>query len=144
MDKNKIIGIAGVIVVVLVAYFLAAGEAPEVKQNLVVEPTSTAPVSETSSGVANKPTSPAVKSKVINIKSAIFTPASLIVKAGTTVTWINNDAVPHTIVSNSGNLLNSGKLVSGKSFSFKFVASGVYTYHCDIHPMMKGAIIVEN
>ncbi len=147
MDKNKIIGVVGVVVVVLIAYFLAASNIPSVKRELIVDsvPTSTAPIGEVVlDGLPNKPSGSAVKNVTVNIKSAIFNPTPLIIKAGTVVTWVNNDAVPHMIVSNSGNLLNSGRLDPGEWFSFKFLVSGVYAYHCNIHPTMKGVVVVEN
>lgn len=144
MDKNKIIGIGGVMVVVLIAYFLAVSNIPSARQNLAIGSAPTVLATEISPDISNKPTNPAISGSVINIKNAIFNPTPLIVKAGTVVTWVNNDEVPHMIVSNSGNLLNSGRLDPGESFSFKFMVSGVYAYHCNIHPTMKGVVIVEN
>ncbi len=80
----------------------------------------------------------------IHIKNFLFDPSILTVKTGTKVTWLNDDFVPHTITSDSGNLLNSSTLSPGQSFSFTFVDSGSLSYHCEFHPMMKGTIIVKN
>jgi plastocyanin len=79
----------------------------------------------------------------VSIKNFAFDPAMVSVKAGTTVTWINNDSVSHTVTSDSGNFLNSATLAPGESFSFTFATPGTESYHCAIHPMMKGTVTVE-
>jgi plastocyanin len=67
------------------------------------------------------------------------------VKTGTTVTWMNNDGAPHTIVSEAGSpaTFSSESLSTGASYSFTFAQPGTYTYHCSIHPSMKGTVIVQ-
>jgi plastocyanin len=76
------------------------------------------------------------------IKDFMFGPASLTVKAGTTVTWVNRDDEPHTIASDSG-LYRSGALDIGNEFQFTFAKPGTYHYVCTIHPRMLGTIVVE-
>lgn len=83
------------------------------------------------------------KASSISIKNFSFSPATLAIKTGTKVTWINDDTVSHTVTSDSGNLLNSGTLSPGQSFSFTFTDTGAVNYHCSIHPMMKGKIVVQ-
>lgn len=78
----------------------------------------------------------------MSIKGFMFTPLSLTVKAGSTVTWTNGDQEPHTVVSQTG-LFRSGAIDTAESFSFKFDKPGTYTYVCTIHPRMVGTIIVE-
>jgi plastocyanin len=78
----------------------------------------------------------------IVIKDFMFGPASVTVKAGTTVTWVNRDDEPHTIASDSG-LYRSGALDTGGEFHFTFDRPGTYHYVCTIHPRMLGTIIVE-
>lgn len=78
----------------------------------------------------------------VQIKNFAFTPAHLIIKKGTTVTWTNADTAPHTVTSDSGKLLDSPTLKTGESFSFTFTAAGSFSYHCAVHPMMKGKITV--
>lgn len=82
------------------------------------------------------------KSAIINIKDFSFNPPTLTIKTGTKVTWVNNDSAPHTVTSDSSGLLNSSTLSQGQSFSFIFADSGSITYHCSIHPMMKGNLTV--
>lgn len=79
----------------------------------------------------------------INVRDFSFNPPMLTIKTGTTVAWVNNDSASHTVTSDSGNLLNSPIISPGKTFSFIFNNPGTVNYHCNIHKMMKGAIIVE-
>jgi plastocyanin len=70
-----------------------------------------------------------------------FQPASLEVPAGTTVTWTNGGAAPHTVTADDG-AFDSGQLAPGASFSQTFDTAGTFTYHCEIHPQMTGTIVV--
>jgi plastocyanin len=81
----------------------------------------------------------------IAIKNFAFDPSTLTVKTGTAVTWNNQDATPHTIVSDTGSpaAFSSDTLSTGASYTFTFSQPGTYTYHCSIHPSMKGTIIVQ-
>jgi plastocyanin len=76
-----------------------------------------------------------------------FMPMNLTVKAGTTVTWVNQDEAEHTIVADSGlfesEVLMTANVAPGASFSFTFTEPGTYDYICSIHPAMKGTITVE-
>ena len=78
----------------------------------------------------------------VSAKSFMFTPASITVKAGTTVTWVNLDDEPHTIFSDAG-LFRSSALDTQERFSFKFEKAGTYHYLCTIHPRMLGTVVVE-
>ena len=80
----------------------------------------------------------------ILISNFLFDPASVTVKVGDTVTWTNDDSAPHKIVSDDSTpVFSSGDLARGDSYSFTFTAVGTFNYHCQIHPMMKGTIIVK-
>jgi plastocyanin len=70
----------------------------------------------------------------------------LTVKTGTVVTWVNQDGVSHTITSDTGSpvAFSSDSLSNGASYTFTFTLPGTYTYHCSIHPSMKGTIIVQS
>jgi plastocyanin len=78
----------------------------------------------------------------IVIQEFMFTPNPLTVKAGATVTWVNVDDEPHTVVSNTA-MFRSGALDTKESFSFKFVQPGTYHFTCSIHPRMVGTIVVQ-
>jgi plastocyanin len=78
----------------------------------------------------------------IVVKDFMFTPNSLSVRAGATVTWANMDDEPHTVVSDTG-LFRSGAMDTKESFSFKFDKPGTYRFTCSIHPRMVGTIVVQ-
>ena len=78
----------------------------------------------------------------VKIDNFTFAPQRITVKAGTTVTWINDDDIPHTVAS-STKLFKSRALDTKDKFSFMFATPGVYEYFCSLHPHMTGAIVVE-
>ena len=78
----------------------------------------------------------------IVIANFSFEPATLTVKAGTTVTWVNHDDEPHTATA-TDKRFNSKTLDNGDRFSQEFNAPGVYNYYCALHPKMTGKIIVK-
>ena len=78
----------------------------------------------------------------VDIDQFTFLPQRITVKAGTTVTWINEDDVPHTIVSSS-KVFKSKALDTADKFSFTFTTPGTYDYFCSVHPHMTGAVVVE-
>ena len=78
----------------------------------------------------------------VKIDNFTFAPQRLVVKAGTTITWINDDDIPHTVAS-STKLFKSNALDTKDKFSFTFTTPGAYEYFCSLHPHMTGAIVVE-
>ena len=78
----------------------------------------------------------------IVIKDFTFVLSSVTVKAGSTVTWVNKDDEPHSIVSDTG-LFRSGAVDTNESYSFKLDKPGTYPYHCALHPRMVATIIVQ-
>jgi amicyanin len=77
----------------------------------------------------------------IKIGNFTFGPQELKVKVGTTVTWTNDDDIPHTVVS--PNNFRSKALDSEDKYSFTFTTPGTYKYFCSLHPHMTGKIVVE-
>ena len=78
----------------------------------------------------------------VNIDQFTFLPQRITVKAGTTVTWSNEDDVPHTVASSS-KVFKSKALDTADKFSFTFTTPGTYEYFCSLHPHMTGAVVVE-
>ena len=78
----------------------------------------------------------------VTIKSLAFNPSTLTVKQGANVTWGNADSTTHTVTSDTG-LFDSGNLNPGDSFTHQFNATGTFPYHCSIHTVMKGTIVVQ-
>ena len=79
----------------------------------------------------------------VSIDNFTFTPPTVTVKAGTTVTWSNKDDIPHGIASANGAFTKSKALDTDDSYSFTFTTPGTYQYFCYIHPHMTGTIVVE-
>ncbi len=117
--------IAAIIIIIGIVYFSRSNYRPT--------PTpSSAPTSEISQENAG----------TVTIKNFAFDPATLTISKGTTVTWTNEDSVPHQIVSDS-NAFSSSPLGKGQTYSFTFSEIGTFSYHCAIHPSMKGTIAVK-
>jgi plastocyanin len=77
----------------------------------------------------------------VKIENFTFSPADLTIAPGTTVTWINNDDIPHAIVETDAHF-RSKALDTGDKFSFTFGAAGHFSYFCSLHPHMTGSITV--
>jgi len=78
----------------------------------------------------------------ITIQNFAFAPASLTVKAGTTVTWTNNDSPTHSVKWADG-AAGSSPLTTGSSYTRTFATPGTYAYVCGIHASMHGTIVVN-
>jgi len=78
----------------------------------------------------------------VKIDNFAFAPQRIVVKAGTTITWINADDAPHTVVS-TAKLFRSSALDTTDKFSFTFATPGTYEYFCSLHPHMTGTVVVE-
>jgi plastocyanin len=78
----------------------------------------------------------------VKIENFTFTPKSVTVKAGTAVTWTNQDDIPHTVTSTTKQF-KSKALDTDDKFTFTFMTPGTYEYFCSLHPHMTGTIVVE-
>ena len=78
----------------------------------------------------------------VKIDNFTYNPQQITVKAGTTVTWINHDDIPHTVVSKTL-IFKSKALDTDDKFSFTFTTPGTFPYFCSLHPHMTGSIVVE-
>lgn len=97
----------------------------------------------TSAGLAN-----ATTIKITGAAGSFaFQPATVSIKAGTTVVWVNDTGTLHTSTSDSSDAISwdsSAITVSGGSYSFTFSKPGTYPYHCAFHPFMHGSITVTS
>ncbi len=87
-------------------------------------------------------TKASTSTNTITIDNFSFNAQTLTVPAGTQVTWINRDDVPHKIVS-TDKKISSPVLDTDGRFSYTFTAAGTYEYYCSIHPTMVGKVIVK-
>jgi plastocyanin len=84
------------------------------------------------------------KTETVTIDNFSFSPKTLTIAAGTKVTWINRDDVPHTATSSKKpRQFDSGTLDTDDRFSHVFAQPGSYDYFCTVHPHMVGRIIVK-
>jgi plastocyanin len=86
--------------------------------------------------------SPAASPVVVSIKDFAFSPQSVTVRAGSTVTWKNLDDEPHT-VRGADAQIRSDALDQDETYSVTFDKPGTYKYGCSIHPKMSGTVIVQ-
>ena len=102
-----------------------------------------APPASAMTGMA-KTAAPAATDRQIIIDNFSFAPAELTIPAGTRVTWVNRDDVPHTATSTAKpKAFDSGTLDTDGTFAHVFAAPGVYEYYCAVHPRMTGRVIVK-
>jgi plastocyanin len=83
------------------------------------------------------------QTRVVEIKNYSYQPSIINVSAGTTVTWINEDPVVHTVTATDGDF-NSGNLATGEEFNQTFSQPGTYQYQCLIHVSMVGEVVVTD
>jgi plastocyanin len=80
--------------------------------------------------------------RITELSQGTFEPGTIEVPVGTTVTWINDASMAHTITGAASGFRNSGMLDPGQTFSQTFSEPGTYAYVCDPHPWMTGTIVV--
>lgn len=131
---KTVIWIAAVIVVIVIGgiYVFLKNNQPA--------PSATPPLKSAAS-VTNPNASPD-SSTAVMIQNFAFSPATLEIKKGKTVTWTNEDSSDHQVASDT-NVFSGSPLSKGQTYSFTFNETGSFPYHCVIHPSMKGTIIVK-
>ena len=88
------------------------------------------------------PSAAAAGSASVTIQGFAFNPATTTVAVGTKVTWTNMDTAGHTVTLDDGSD-TSDTIATGATFDHTFSAAGTFTYHCKIHPSMKGTVTVQ-
>lgn len=76
------------------------------------------------------------------IQGSAFSPETITVTTGTTITWTNKDGVIHTVTSNTG-LFDSGNIGNNGTYSLKVTAAGTFPYFCKLHTTMTGTVVVN-
>jgi plastocyanin len=85
---------------------------------------------------------PSAANAEVKIDNFSFGPATVTVPVGATVTWINRDDIPHTVVSTDG-VFKSKVRDTDETFSYTFTKAGTYPYFCSVHPKMTGKVVVQ-
>lgn len=82
----------------------------------------------------------------VSMQNSTYQPANIQVRVGTTVTWTNQDDVPHTVTFWNGmtgrSMMGSSMMTHGQSFSLTFRMPGTYHYYCTVHPSMVATVTV--
>jgi plastocyanin len=78
----------------------------------------------------------------VRIENMAFSPQTITIEKGESISWTNYDSAPHTVSSDSGTELQSNTLAKGDTYRHTFNTAGTYTYHCNVHPGMKATVIV--
>ena len=87
---------------------------------------------------------PAPAAMEVKIDNFSFSPATLTVAVGTTVTWTNQDDIPHTVVSTDDpRAFRSKVLDTDEKFTYTFTKAGTFAYFCSVHPKMTGTVVVK-
>ena len=82
-------------------------------------------------------------SSAITISNFKFSPGTLRVQDGARIKVANDDSAAHTVTADDGHSFDSGNVDSGASATIRAPAAGSYSYHCTIHPFMKGKLVVQ-
>ena len=77
----------------------------------------------------------------VAIADHYFDVADIAIEPGTTVLWVNEGKVPHTVTADDGSF-DSGELYPGDSYIVTFLGSGRLSYHCQLHSEMVGSVTV--
>jgi len=117
---KKHVWVAGVVTPVVIAIVLLLAGSPSVSAN----------------------DQPSAANAEVKIDNFSFGPETLKVSVGTTVTWINRDDIPHTVVSTDG-VFKSKVRDTDEQFSYTFTKVGTYPYFCSVHPKMTGKVVVQ-
>lgn len=126
-----IYAVVGGLIYAVVYYFLFAKKGGGYTYDSSLQPapqktTQTSPVSQNS----------------VQISNFSYSPATLTVRAGESVTWTNQDSAGHSATADDKSF-DTGVLSQGQSGSIKFDKPGTYTYYCSVHPKMKATIVVQ-
>jgi plastocyanin len=91
---------------------------------------------------AGSATTSSTATVTVQITKAAFTPSTVTINAGDSVTWHNADTKTHQVVANGGQFA-SPILAPGKSYTHTFVRGGTFRYHDALHTAYKGTVVVR-
>ncbi|MFI5894027.1 cupredoxin family copper-binding protein [Actinoplanes sp. NPDC051513] len=105
-------------------------------------PSATATPAPASAGASAAGPASAAGGSTVEIGNFAFTPPTLTVSPGTSVTWKFDDSTDHTVTADD-NSFTSQPMGAGQTYEHTFATAGTLAYHCSIHPFMKGTIEVK-
>ena len=95
------------------------------------------------SGTASAPASASHSDSAITISDFKFTPRTLTVRHGAPIRVKNSGDMAHTLTADKGQSFDSGTMAPGASAKIRVAQAGRFSYHCSIHPFMKGQIVAQ-
>ncbi len=139
--KKVIPIIIAIVVIVGVGIFLTNKKSSD-KTSSTSSSSSPSDMSNMPSPQPNPSQTPESTNKV-SISNFNFSPATITVKKGTTVTWTNQDSIAHDVQETDGKTgPKSGSLSQGQTYTFTYDTAGTFNYHCSFHPEMIGKVVV--
>jgi len=78
----------------------------------------------------------------VQVRGFAYRPATLRVKRGQAVRWVNADSAPHTVSAANG-AFTSKQLGKGGTYARQFGRAGTFTYLCAVHPGMRAKVVVK-
>ena len=134
LKKITTIGIIGVVILVIIGISLSNITSDDVKETDL-----------TVTGDVIMPTK--VSRPGCEENNRCYIPSLIVIEKGKQVTWVNEDSAFHSVTSGfydtPTELFDSGHLDPFESYTLTFDETGIYDYHCTLHPWMKGQVIVE-
>ena len=121
----------------------AATTAPAAATDAAPAATDAAPAATDAAPAATDAAPAAAGDTPVDIRDFAFNPNAIEVAAGSTITWTNQDAVPHTATGVDRAVLQSGTIQPGASFTQEFDTPGTFDFFCEFHGNMKGQIVVK-
>lgn len=148
MRRNWIAAVVLMLLLAIAGAYLLGYNRKTVSSNISPTPSSALVPSGTGSPSA-MPSSTAATQHEVTFTSSGFTPATITIKAGDTVVWINQSGAPATVNSDPHPThtdyppLNLGTFGNGATLSLTFPKAGTYGYHNHLNPVQKGTVIVK-
>ena len=141
--RSHLVGSAVYVTALTIALLLSLSACASSDSEQAAEPTTTG------NALTTVPTEPTVSTAptdvTVDVRDMAFSPASVTIAAGQTVTWNFDDkSIPHAVqgLRDVGMEINSPIVRSGE-WSHTFAVPGTYDYICPLHPEMRGTVIVE-
>lgn len=141
--NRKAASLAALGVAALLGAAACAGPAPA--SNAAAPPSTSDSMSGMTAPATTADTAPVrtntVRTNTVSIKNFAFSPATVTVSVGTTVTWTNDDQDAHTVTA-TDHTFGSQPMNPGATYHFTFTKPGTYSYLCTIHPFMTATVVV--
>jgi plastocyanin len=143
VGRATAVGVALLLILALGVFAAACGSSSNTTATTVGAGTSPITVgSGTSPTTAASVSATGGSTVQVIMSNKAYDPATVTVKVGDTVTWVNQDSPQHDVVADNGEF-KSSLFDKGATFSFTFTKAGTYPYHCSIHPGMNGTVVVQ-